>query len=112
MRQVIFLCVACIVVGLTGALFGVQQMNEHLGLSEPEPLVIEERPEKQREPSDERLQETMELAEKQERNVETGQFNFFSALGEALANGVNQGTRFVLATLSSWFHDVLNGSRS
>jgi hypothetical protein len=104
---------------LLGALFGVQQMNEALGISQPVPLLIEKK-----ESSPEVKQSTsskvdskveagptpkIELVEKRKTAEEVGRFNFFSDMGNYIAEGMNYVSRSLLSQVMSFVNNVLNG---
>ncbi|WP_332690852.1 hypothetical protein [Halalkalibacter lacteus] len=101
---------------LLGALFGVQQMNEKLGISQPEPLVVLKKQEgKQIESKkgNELVQKQQnELVEKKQTVEEVGRFNFFSDMGNAIADGMNYGSRAVLSQIMSFVDNVLNGEKT
>jgi hypothetical protein len=93
---------------LLGALFGVQQMNEGLGISQPEPLVVQ----KQQEVKTVEPKMSNELVQKKQTVEEVGRFNFFSDMGNALADGMNYGSRAVLSQIMSFVDNVLNGEKT
>ncbi len=80
-------------------------MNEELGLSEPKPLTLVN---KQGE-NEESKADISELIDKKERIEEVGSFNFFSDLGNFVADHVYEMSRSLLTQLMSFVHHVLNG---
>lgn len=98
---------------LLGALFGVQHMNEELGISQPEPLTFEQKQGESPQLGKVKMSgNKYELAEKRQRVEDVGRFNFFSEMGSHLAEGVNRGSRAFLSQIMSFVHNVLNGERS
>ncbi|WP_100372231.1 hypothetical protein [Bacillus sp. FJAT-45037] len=105
---------------LLGSLFGVQHMNEELGITTPVPLQLKATSEKQAAqtdigPAKDELNvlSKSELKEKRQKVEEVGKFNFFSELGSTVAEGANRLSRTALSQVMSFVHEVLNGeSRS
>ncbi|GAE26943.1 hypothetical protein JCM9140_3053 [Halalkalibacter wakoensis JCM 9140] len=91
---------------LLGALFGVQMMNEHLGVSQPVPLQNENNEEVKNEIEQPKKNE---LVEKRQQVEDVGRFNFFSDLGNHIAGGFNYISRAVLSQIMSFVDNVLNG---
>ncbi|MCK0471610.1 hypothetical protein [Halalkalibacter sp. APA_J-10(15)] len=90
---------------LFGILLGVQLVSEELGIDKPIPLEINQ--------IETKLQnETFEeLVNKGEKVEEIGRFNFFSDLGEGVANGLNKMSRACLSRMVATIH-YLNGKES
>ncbi len=96
---------------LAGALFGVQQMSEILGISEPEPItILKQKPQKEVAHKQEKEPVIEELKAKQQKANEVERFNFFSELGKKLGEALHQLSRAGLSQLLTLFHDVLNGA--
>jgi hypothetical protein len=96
---------------LLGALFGVQLMNEELGISQPIPLQVEKEeasPSPTRNVNEQPMTKN-ELVEKRQSVEEVGRFNFFSDLGNHIAAGLNYVSRAVLSQIMSFVDNVLNG---
>ncbi|WP_227934902.1 hypothetical protein [Alkalihalobacillus deserti] len=101
---------------LIGASFGVQVMNEELGISWPVPLIVEET-ENSSSAEDKAVDKSkivitskIELAEKSQKVEEVGRFNFFSDMGSYLAEGMNYASRSLLSQVMSFVNNVLNGN--
>ncbi|MBP3951321.1 hypothetical protein [Bacillus suaedae] len=103
---VIFVSVGLLI--LLGSLFGVQQMSEELGISQPVPLLIEK--EQQQEEKATQVKQS-ELEVKSQKIEETGRFNFFSEMGSDLAKGFNYVSRAMLGQVMTFVHQVLNGEQ-
>lgn len=89
---------------LFGILFGIQLVSEEVGMFQPVPLTIET-------PQTDHQQDSvyLELVNKADKAGDIGRFNFFSDLGEGIANGLNQISRAGLSRMISFIHH-LNGS--
>lgn len=103
---VVFVSVGLLI--LLGSLFGVQQMSEELGISQPVPLLIEK--EQQEEKATQVKQSELEV--KSQKIEETGRFNFFSEMGSDLAKGFNYVSRAMLGQVMTFVHQVLNGEEA
>ncbi|MCL7747280.1 hypothetical protein [Halalkalibacter alkaliphilus] len=104
--------VKILVIGLLlflGALFGVQLMNEELGISHPVPLQVEKEEASATINVKEQTITKNELVEKRQSVEEVGRFNFFSDLGNHIAAGLNYVSRAVLSQIMSFVDNVLNG---
>ncbi|GAE33349.1 hypothetical protein [Halalkalibacter akibai] len=100
---------------LLGALFGVQQMNEALGISQPVPLLIETKetqPKKEKLEKEESPNTKLELVAKKETVEKVGRFNFFSDMGNSIADGFNFLSRSLLSQVMSFVNNILNGYSS
>ena len=101
---------------LLGALFGVQMMNEELGISQPVPLVVEKTENKSKDAretaseSEEDATPEKELVDKRKKQEEVGRFNFFSDMGSHIAEGMNYASRSLLSQVMSFVNNVLNGN--
>ncbi|NEU31638.1 hypothetical protein GN156_12770 [bacterium LRH843] len=109
MRKLVGMIFLVIVLFLLGSFFGVQQMNEDLGISQPVPLPLLD---KEDSVPKQNLVKNNELVEKRERIEEVGRFNFFSEMGSSVAEGANQAGRAFLSQIMSFVHNVLNGEKS
>ncbi|MDV2683065.1 hypothetical protein RYX56_01610 [Alkalihalophilus lindianensis] len=105
---------------LLGSLFGVQHMNEELGITKPVPLEIKTdqsddsvKPVVQSGATKTQVDAKSELIDKRQKAEDVGRFNFFSELGSNMAEGANRLSRLALSQVMAFVHEVLNGeSRS
>lgn len=119
-KKLVFVIMFILVTLLLGSLFGIQHMNEELGITKPVPLELKEseaagvpsEPEvisaKKEQPADPKSQ----LVEKRQKAEDVGRFNFFSELGTGVAEGANRISRMALTQVMTFVHEVLNGESS
>lgn len=105
MKKTIGIGVFLLLLYLFGALSGIQMVNEELGRATVVPLTVEENEEQ----AEERV---LELIEKKEKLAEIGSFNFFSDLGDFIADLAYEASRAVLVKIMSFVHDIINGEPS
>ncbi|WP_062050023.1 hypothetical protein [Bacillus sp. JCM 19034] len=90
---------------LFGMLFGIQLVSDELGMFQPVPMEMSISQTDNQEKDDIPYSE---LVDKANKAGNVGRFNFFSDLGESIANGLNHVSRACLSRMISFIH-YLNG---
>lgn len=105
MKSITIIAVVMGFIFLIGAMLGVQLMNEQLHLSKPTPLVIEDDIVDRESVSEIKL----ELAEKSNRSNQAQSTNFFSEMGNFVADKGNRMGRAFLSKIVTFVRVILNG---